>query len=67
MCYKCDFKDNCGFFKQALENSPNELRSTWGSKDVAIKICQKQLNIEQPVTFERPRVGDEIFESNMIL
>ena len=29
--------NNCGIFKQALENSPEEFRSTCGSKDVAIK------------------------------
>ena len=28
---------NCGIFKQALENSPNEFRSICGSKDVAMR------------------------------
>ena len=30
---------NHGIFKQASENSPNEYRSTSGSKDAAMKIC----------------------------
>ena len=45
---------NCGIFKQASENSPNEFRSTCGSKDVAIRMLKK-LKIEHPVTFEGPK------------
>ena len=30
---------NCGIFKQALENRPNEFHSICESKDVATKIC----------------------------
>ena len=47
---------NCSISQQASENSPNEFRSTRGSKDVIIKIFEKQLKIEQLVTFEWPRM-----------
>ena len=47
---------NCGIFKQFLQNILNEFRSICGSKDVAIKFCEKQLKIEQPLTFEVPRM-----------
>ena len=30
---------NCGIFKQALENRPNEFHSICRSKDVTTKIC----------------------------
>ena len=33
------FLGNCGIFKQASENSPNEFRSTCDLKDVAMTIC----------------------------
>ena len=46
-----------GIFKQALENRPNEFHSICESKDVATKICYKQLRIEQPVTFEGPMMS----------
>ena len=45
---------NCGIFKQALENRLNEFHRICGSKNVVIEICQKQLKIEQLVTFEGP-------------
>ena len=31
--------NNCGIFKQALENSPKEFCITCGSKDVTMRIC----------------------------
>ena len=30
---------NCNVSKRASENGPNELRSTCGSKDAAVRIC----------------------------
>ena len=42
MCYKCNFLVswyNCGIFKQASENCPNDFHSICGSKDVAMRIC----------------------------
>ena len=45
---------NHGIFKKALKMRPNELHSICTSEKVAIAICEKQLKIEQPVTFEVP-------------
>ena len=42
---------NCGIFKQALGNRPNEFHMICGLKDVAMKNL---IRIEQPVTFEGP-------------
>ena len=30
---------NCGIFKEAVENRPNDFHRICGSKDVAMKIC----------------------------
>ena len=45
---------NHGIFKKVLKMRPNELHSICTSEEVAIAICEKQLKIEQPVTFEVP-------------
>ena len=34
-----EISSNCGILSQASENSPNEFRSTCGSKDVSMTIC----------------------------